>query len=62
MLFGSTKGWAKKNLTNQICFPYILSPGARIFKILVSIPHNFEDPSTWAQDIRITKFGLLGFS
>jgi hypothetical protein len=58
----------------QFFFPYISAPGARIFKIFVSTPHNtplimgdrhknFEDPSTWSlgRDIRKTKFDLLGF-
>ena len=56
----------------KFCFPYISSPGDRIFKILVSTPHNtplimgdrhknFEDPITWARDIRKTKFHLVRF-
>ena len=56
----------------KFCFPYISSPGDRIFKILVSTPYNtpliigdtyknFEDPITWTRDIRKTKFDLLGF-
>ena len=55
-----------------ISCPYCLSPGDRIFKMLVSIPHNtplimedrhnnFEDPITWTQEISKTKFDLLGF-
>jgi hypothetical protein len=62
------KGGPKKL---KFCFPYISSPGDWIFKIYVSIPHNtplimgdrqknFEDPITCAQDIRKTKFDLLG--
>ena len=61
---------AKTSLTT-FCFPFS-APGARIFKILVSTPHNtpliigdrdknFEDPITGTQDIRKTKFDLLGF-
>ena len=61
-----------KGETATFCFPYISAPGARIFKILVSTPHNtplimgdrhqnFEDSSTGAQDIKKTKFELLGF-
>jgi hypothetical protein len=33
-------GGPKRNSQIKFCFPYILSPGARIFKILVSTPHN----------------------
>ena len=34
------KGDSEKTWQIKFCFPYILSPGDRIFKILVSIPHN----------------------
>jgi hypothetical protein len=51
----------------KFCFPYILSLGDRIFKILVYTPHNthlimwdrhknVDDPTTQTQDIRKTKF------
>ena len=66
------KGCSKKNQRIKFCFPYISDPGARIFEILVSTPHNtplimgdrqqnFEDPITWTWDIRKTKFDLLVF-
>jgi hypothetical protein len=61
-----------KTSWTKFCFPYISSSGDRIFKILVSIPQNkedimggrhtiFEDPITWTQDMRKTKFELWGF-
>jgi hypothetical protein len=54
----------------KFCFPYILSLGYRIFKMLVSTPHNtplimgdrnknFEDSITQTRDIRKIIFDLF---
>ena len=60
------KGEAAKTSLATFCFPYISALGARIFKMLVSTPHNIaiimgdrqkncEDPSTCGWDVRKTK-------
>jgi hypothetical protein len=52
------KSGPKKLSQIKFCFPYILSPGALIFKILVSIPHYLW--VLWGVDTNILKIRAHG--
>ena len=53
------KGEAAKTFLATFCVPYISAPGARIFKILVSTPHNTQGV-LWGIDTKNFKIPAPG--